>query len=167
MPWYISRGNHDGLVQGNAPASTDLFRAIAIGCLKVFPSAARRSRRSSRAPRRERASSPQIADPAFIQHAAGGRAQRPAGPGPPDHLHARVQGARSAARTATATSTRAERRPPTDARPTTRSAPRKGIELISLDTVAEGGGQSGNLDDPQYSWLETTLKQRPEGAAGS
>ena len=21
MPWYISRGNHDGLIQGNAPAS--------------------------------------------------------------------------------------------------------------------------------------------------
>ena len=40
MPWYISRGNHDGLIQGNAPASTDLFRAIAVGCLKVFPSAA-------------------------------------------------------------------------------------------------------------------------------
>ena len=29
MPWYISRGNHDGLIQGNAPASEDLFRAIA------------------------------------------------------------------------------------------------------------------------------------------
>ncbi len=38
VPWYIARGNHDGLVQGNAPASVDLFRAIATGCLKVFPS---------------------------------------------------------------------------------------------------------------------------------
>src|SRR5215218_9682093 len=37
VPWYVSRGNHDGLVQGNAPASTDLFRSIAVGCLKVFP----------------------------------------------------------------------------------------------------------------------------------
>ena len=26
-------------MQGNAPASTDLFRAIATGCLKVFPNA--------------------------------------------------------------------------------------------------------------------------------
>ena len=25
VPWYISRGNHDGLIQGNAPASTDLL----------------------------------------------------------------------------------------------------------------------------------------------
>ena len=37
--------------------------------------------------------------------------------------------------------------------------PRKGIELISLDTVAEGGGSTGNLDDPQYKWLEKTLKK--------
>ena len=40
IPWYISRGNHDGLIQGNSPASTDLFRSIAVGCLKVFPNAA-------------------------------------------------------------------------------------------------------------------------------
>ena len=38
VPWIISRGNHDGLLQGNAPASTDLFRAIAVGCTKIFPS---------------------------------------------------------------------------------------------------------------------------------
>ncbi len=36
--------------------------------------------------------------------------------------------------------------------------PRAGIELVSLDTVAEGGGQNGNLDDPQYKWLEQTLR---------
>ena len=30
--------------------------------------------------------------------------------------------------------------------------------MVSLDTVAEGGGQSGNLDDPQYKWLESTLR---------
>ena len=30
--------------------------------------------------------------------------------------------------------------------------------MISLDTVAEGGGASGNLDDSQYKWLEKTLK---------
>ncbi len=30
--------------------------------------------------------------------------------------------------------------------------------MISLDTVAEGGGATGNLDDSQYKWLEKTLK---------
>ncbi len=36
--------------------------------------------------------------------------------------------------------------------------PRAGVELISLDTVAEGGGSTGNLDHPQYRWLERKLK---------
>ena len=31
--------------------------------------------------------------------------------------------------------------------------------MISLDTVAEGGGQNGNLDDPQYRWLERELRK--------
>ena len=35
VPWYISRGNHDGLIQGNMPASADLFRRLATGCLKI------------------------------------------------------------------------------------------------------------------------------------
>src|SRR5690606_20898226 len=39
LPWFSSRGNHDGLVQGNASASEALFRTIVTGCLKVFPSA--------------------------------------------------------------------------------------------------------------------------------
>ena len=52
MPWYISRGNHDGLIQGNAPASEDLFRAIAVGCLKVFPNSAFDPKRFEGASRR-------------------------------------------------------------------------------------------------------------------
>ncbi|HEY8582217.1 MAG TPA: hypothetical protein VIL49_04695, partial [Capillimicrobium sp.] len=32
MPWFSSRGNHDGLVQGNAPSSEALFRTIVTGC---------------------------------------------------------------------------------------------------------------------------------------
>ena len=36
-------------------------------------------------------------------------------------------------------------------------APAPGTRFISLDTVAEGGGAAGNLDDPQYQWLERQL----------
>ena len=36
--------------------------------------------------------------------------------------------------------------------------PAKGFRFISLDTVAEGGGQSGNIDDPQYRWLKGELR---------
>ena len=35
--------------------------------------------------------------------------------------------------------------------------PKRGLRFISLDTVAEGGGQNGNLDDPQYKWLKGEL----------
>ena len=77
MPWYIARGNHDGLIQGNAPASTDLFRAIATGCLKVFPSAALDPARFANADESEVFR--QIGDPSFIATLlAGGR------PVPPD-----------------------------------------------------------------------------------
>jgi hypothetical protein len=33
------------------------------------------------------------------------------------------------------------------------------MRFISLDTVAEGGGQWGNLDDPQYRWLKRELRK--------
>ena len=39
------------------------------------------------------------------------------------------------------------------------TTPKKGMRFISLDTVAEGGGQSGNLDDPQYRWLKRELRK--------
>jgi hypothetical protein len=39
------------------------------------------------------------------------------------------------------------------------TTPRRGIRLISLDTVAEGGGQNGNLDDAQYRWLRRQLNR--------
>ena len=91
MPWYISRGNHDGLVQGNAPASEDLFRAIAVGCLKVFPNAAS-TRSASRAPPPTSCSPPSATR---LHRAADRRRQdRRAGSRPAHHLQARVPLAR-------------------------------------------------------------------------
>ena len=154
VPWYIARGNHDGLVQGNAPASNDIIRAIATGCLKVFPTA--QLDPAQFAGLDESDVLPRDLRPVVPRAVAGGREEGPAGPGPPDPLHRRVQAGvgpshgfgkvdaseRSASKSiATYYSFR----------------PRRGIELISLDTVAEGGGQSGNLDDPQYRWLEKKL----------
>ena len=90
MPWYISRGNHDGLIQGNAPASTDLFRAIAIGCLKVFPSA--QIDPGAFVGVDESALFAAVQRPGVHRLAARRRPPRAAGSGPPD----RLQGASTA-----------------------------------------------------------------------
>jgi metallophosphoesterase (TIGR03767 family) len=156
VPWYISRGNHDGLIQGNAPASTDLFRAIAVGCLKVFPTpqvdpAAFRG--SSESAVFER-----FSDPAFISSLlAGGRTV------PPDADRAIVSKAQY--RELVGKSHGFGATPKAELRKSGGTAsyyavtPRKGMRFISLDTVAEGGGQWGNLDDPQYRWLKGELRK--------
>jgi metallophosphoesterase (TIGR03767 family) len=156
VPWFIARGNHDGLVQGNAPASTDLFRTIATGCLKVFPSAALDPAQFANADEAE--AFRRIGDPTYIQTLlAGGRNVPP----DPDRRilstteYKREVGAKHGYRFVDA----AERKASKNVATYYAFRPRKGIELISLDTVAEGGGSNGNLDDPQYKWLEKTLKQ--------
>jgi len=36
---------------------------------------------------------------------------------------------------------------------------KNGIRFIALDSVAEGGGERGNIDEPQYVWLKKELKK--------
>jgi hypothetical protein len=38
-------------------------------------------------------------------------------------------------------------------------SPRPGLRLIAVDTIAEGGGSTGNVDHPQYLWLRRQLAQ--------
>jgi metallophosphoesterase (TIGR03767 family) len=156
VPWYISRGNHDGLIQGNAPASTDLFRAIAVGCLKVFPSAVFDP--SVYAGKSADELFAAFNNPTFIaQLLASGRAVAP----DPDRqiiskraYRALMTGKRRHGFAFTPKKQLAASRG-------TASyyafSPRRGLRFISLDTVAEGGGQNGNLDDPQYRWLKGEL----------
>jgi len=153
MPWYVSRGNHDGLIQGNAPASEDLFRSIATGCLKVFPNAAFDPKRFEGASDDELFAS--FGDPAFIQTLLAG-----AKTVPPD----------SDRRILSKGEYRSEighgfaSTPPKELQRSRGTASyyaftRNRIRFISLDTVAEGGGQDGNLDDPQYRWLRGELRK--------
>ncbi len=155
VPWYISRGNHDGLIQGNAPASTDLFRSIAVGCLKVFPSAAVDPARFANASESEVFA--QIADPAFIQTLLAGARMVP--PDPDRKIISTEEYKQEIGDSHGYGSVAAAERRASDGVAAYYSfRPRTGIEMVSLDTVAEGGGQSGNLDDPQYKWLERTLR---------
>ena len=156
VPWFISRGNHDGLIQGNAPASTDLFRAIATGCLKVFPSAAFDPSVYQNKSADELFAA--FGDPAFIaQLLASGRS---VAPDPDRHIVSKVE-YRSCMQRQAQARLRATRRAQLTASAGTASyyswSPKRGLRFISLDTVGEGGGQNGNLDDPQYRWLKGEL----------
>ena len=153
VPWYISRGNHDGLVQGNAPASEDLFRAIATGCLKVFPNAAFDPKRFEGASDDELFAS--FGDPAFIQQLlAGAKTVAP----DTDRRILSKREYRSLIGHGFAYTPRSELRRSRGSA-SYYAFTRKGVRFISLDTVAEGGGQNGNIDDPQYRWLRGELRK--------
>jgi metallophosphoesterase (TIGR03767 family) len=158
VPWYISRGNHDGLIQGNAPGSAELFRAIAVGCLKVFPNAAFDPARFQGASDDELFAA--FGDQAFIAQLL--QNARRVAPDPDRRIVSKAE-----YRRLVGNSRRHgfgfTPRPQLNASEGTASYyafnARRGIRFISLDTVAEGGGQSGNLDDPQYRWLRAELKK--------
>ncbi len=158
VPWFISRGNHDGLVQGNAPASEDLFRAIAVGCLKVFPNAAFDPKQFSGASSDELFAS--FGDPAFIAKLLQG-----AGKTAPDPDR-RIISTRDYKREVGTSRRhgfgyvdRSERSRSRDNATYYSWAPKRGFRFISLDTVAQGGGSTGNIDHPQYRWLERELSK--------
>jgi metallophosphoesterase (TIGR03767 family) len=157
MPWYISRGNHDGLIQGNAPASEDLFRAIATGCLKVFPNSAFDPKRFEGASDAELFAA--FGDPAFIQQLlAGGKTVAP----DPDRRVISKREYRSivgnSKRHGFGYTPRVQLRRSAGTASYYAFSPKKGFRFVSLDTVAEGGGQSGNIDEPQYRWLKGELR---------
>ena len=154
MPWYIARGNHDGLVQGNAPASNDIIRAIATGCLKVFPTATLDPAAFAGARRERRPAA--IASPQYLAQLLAAAKKVP--PDPDRRILSTVEYKQEIGGSHGYGKVDAAERSASKNNATYYSfRPRKGIELISLDTVAEGGGQSGNLDDPQYRWLEKKL----------
>jgi metallophosphoesterase (TIGR03767 family) len=156
VPWYISRGNHDGLIQGNAQASIDLFRAIAVGCLKVFPNATFDPADFEGASDEELFAV--LGDPSRIAQLLGGA--RLVAPDPARRIVSKreyrsVVGGRHGFRHTPAGQLTASRG--------TASyyawSPRPGLRFVSLDTVAEGGGDSGNVDHPQYVWLRGELRR--------
>ena len=160
VPWYIARGNHDGLIQGNAPASTELFRAIATSCTKVFPSAAADPAQFAGAD--EGALYRRLSDPAFIGALLGGAKVVP--PDPDRRIIDKREYRRIVGETARdghgfAATPRRELRRSNGTASYYAKTLSPGVRFVSLDTVAEGGGQFGNVDDPQYRWLAGELRR--------
>ena len=153
VPWYITKGNHDGLIQGNVPATSPLFTGTAPGCTKYYPNA-------TFDPASIVGEDPieLFSDPAFLGSLlVGGRLVPPdpdrelVGPTEYKQLHA------GADRSHGFGYVNAEQDQASDGAASYYAFTKRGVRYIGLDTIAIGGGANGNVDDPQYEWLEDEL----------
>ena len=150
VPTYLSNGNHDGLVQGNEDA-IKAFEDIATGCFKAAAS-------SAAAPIGTDPDPNQLFSPGIGFAVRPDEARRfvdrvelkriySTGIQSDDHGFAYIAPAELAASSFSATYWTHDLKP--------------GIRFISIDTVSEGGvvqdSSEGNIDDPQWKWLEATL----------
>jgi hypothetical protein len=161
LPFYVTNGNHDVLMQGNEDANRE-FEQIAIGCLKVLASSAQPSGPPCMDPDPECLPGPLqlLQNPsAFMlvppddQRQVTSKPQIKAiyGADGEDNSHGFgfVDAAQNAASNNSA-SYYAWNPPETP-----------GLRFISIDTNSEGGvveqSSSGNIDDPQFQWLKAEL----------
>ena len=151
-PTYVTNGNHDSLVQGNAWA-TAAYETVATGCSKVFAPVLLQDLSPTfpgtsptnivdvpRDPRRQYVDKAQTRD----LHDTGAQADA--------HGYGYVEAAELTASNGAASYYA--------------FSPRSGIQIVSIDTVSEGGviaeSSNGNIDDPQFQWLSTKLDDLEE-----
>jgi 3',5'-cyclic AMP phosphodiesterase CpdA len=147
MPWYSTRGNHDAFAQGFVGARRS--SAIATGCRKVMP--LRRPPFTGR-----------VLDgwESMLRLLARGRFRWV----PPDprrrfvspQTFKRLHGRADRGHGFRLVSPR-ERRHSRGAASYYAWSPRRGLRFVALDTIADGGGSTGNLDHLQYLWLRREL----------
>jgi 3',5'-cyclic AMP phosphodiesterase CpdA len=149
MPWYATRGNHDAFAQGFVGARGSA--AIATGCRKVMPvrtpPAANRVAEGWDSMRR------------LLARGRFGRVppdprRRFVSPQAFKRLHGRADRGHGFGMVSPG-----ERRRSRGAASYYAWSPRPGLRFIALDTIADGGGSTGNIDHPQYLWLRRQLTQ--------
>jgi metallophosphoesterase (TIGR03767 family) len=139
IPWYAAFGNHDALIQGNQPRNPG-FEQVATGCVKV----------------RSGSASTDTLPEALADLAAGGGPlvqgdprRRPLRKSEWIQEHFDTAGTPaghgfSAANVASGEGNYA-------------FSPRPGLRFVVLDTINEGGGDGGNVDERQFRWLDGVL----------
>ncbi len=154
MPWYTSRGNHDGLIQGNIAANSGFLTGLVTGCLKYFP-----SDQWNPATIPPDAGSDVFTNPTLLGELLTGGELVP--PDPDRRFVSKVEYKelhKGEDRSHGFGYVGRKQLAATDGNASYYSfPPAKGTRFIALDTVADGGGANGNLDDPQYQWLERQL----------
>jgi len=157
-PWYTARGNHDGLVTGNAPATFALARGLIAGCQKIFPSASF-DPNIYKGKTEAEVFDDIVKNPSRQQEILGG-----VRPVPPDPARRYVD--QRDYKMLHSTGDKNHGYGYVDSKELKASnglasyyafSPRSGFRFISMDTVAEGGGSDGNVDHPQYKWLDKEL----------
>jgi hypothetical protein len=163
VPSYVTLGNHDGLVQGNAAANRS-FEDVATGCLKMM------------GPNQQFTSlSEAIAQitPSFLSNLLAADPTK-VSEVPPDPRRTFVSTAQYKALHEPPFANQADGHgfgfvdPQENAASNGSAAyyswsPQPGFRFIALDTVGEGGvvsdrSSDGNIDDPQFHWLEQQLQ---------
>jgi uncharacterized repeat protein (TIGR01451 family) len=156
MPWYLTNGNHDVLVQGNEDAIGQ-FERIAMGCEKVLASTSQPTAGSLDLDTLLTPSRTMLVPPDPLRRYVDKRqikAVYGANDVDNDHGFGFVDPAENAASNGAA-SYYAWSPPETP-----------GFRFISIDTNSEGGqtaegvacgSSNGNIDDPQFQWLKREL----------
>ena len=155
VPAYLARGNHDGLLEGTIIANNPIIRPLATGCIKVFPGDAVDPTTLAGDLRRF---IPLLQDPDTIRRLLEDARRVP--PDPDRRVIGRAEYKRVLGR-----DTGLRHVDPREDRASGRTAsyysfaPRRGLRMISIDTVAEGGDSDGNLDHPQFRWLGREIRR--------
>lgn len=162
IPWYITRGNHDTLIQGNVPANTKIgglldIQSVLTGCQKPWPN-------DQMDPSKiDTSDSAKVFDQLLKQLNGVLYGLNQMELVPPDSRRRSVSKAQFKQYVGKGDNQHgfdfvAKKQQQRSNGNASYYAFNKGkFRIIVLDTNAEGGGASGNLDDPQYKWLAKQL----------
>lgn len=167
VPWYITRGNHDTLIQGNVPTSDALSVAgiplplstIATGCAKPWPNQGVNPENFKGLPGDQVFA--QLTQPANLGGVISAMKDGPAVPPDPDRRYvSKVEFKKEVGPGDDHHGfgyVSQKQLEASDGQATYYAFTRGKFRIIMLDSNAEGGGSEGNIDNPQYKWLAKQL----------
>ena len=164
VPWYGVFGNHDALVQGNAPRQA-AYDALATGCEK--PSRLSNGAEAAVAELASGGFSPaeaaQTYATALADMAAGGGSPQTVPSDPRRHLLKKAEYMEEHCRTTGTPRCHGYERRVHPEMGYYSFEPHPRLRFIVLDTIAEMGGDGGNVDHTQFAWLHDQLGAAEKG----